>query len=137
MEEFVRRWNIDGWGNADLEAIDEVFAPVHTLQFNELEPTTTHRTNEQLKQAILRFHAAMPDFRGTVDHLVADGDQVAFQVTWEGTHTEPFDDIPPSNKRWRWTDMLIARIEDGKVVEVSFGSKCRAKDVLRRLAQQG
>ena len=82
----------------------------------------------------MRFHAAMPDFRGTVDLLVVEGDKVAFQVTWEGTHTQPFGEIPPSNKYWRWTDMLIVRIEDGKVVEVSFGSKCGAEDVLKRLA---
>ena len=34
----------------------------------------------------------------------------------------------------RWTDMLIARIDDEKVVEVSFGSKCGATDVFKRLS---
>lgn len=136
IEEFVRRWNVDGWGKGDLDAIDEVFAPEHILHFNELEPVDVKRTTEQLKQGIVEFRSYFADFRGTVDLLVVEGDHVAFQVTWEGVHTKQYGDIPPSNKLWRWTDMLIARIENGKVVEVSFGSKCDGFDVLKKLAAE-
>ena len=134
-KELVYRWNIDGWGKGDLDVIDEVFAPTHVLRFNELEPKDVQRTTEQLKKSVTRFHEAMPDFHGTVDQLVAEGDMVAFHVIWQGTHTGTFREFAPTNKHWRWTDMLIARIKDGKVVEVTFSSKCTPADVFRKLAE--
>ena len=133
-EKLVRRWNIDGWGKGDLDAIDELCAPEEVLHFNEIEPEDRIRTPEKQKKVITKFREAMPDFHGTIDHLLVEGDWVAVQVTWEGTHTQAFGDIPPSNKYWRWTDMMISRFENGKLVEASFGSKCKATDVLRKLA---
>ena len=134
IEALVRRWNMDGWGSGDLSAIDEVFATNHVFHFNESEPRIVHETTDEMKRRVIRFRAAIPDLQVTIDRLVVEDDQLAVQVTFEGTHTGPFDDIPPSGKHYRWTDMIIARIQDGKVQEASFSSKCSNVDVFRRLA---
>ena len=72
----------------------------------------------------------------TVDRIIAEGNEVAFQVTYEGTHTGPFGDIPATNKHYRWTDTLFVTIENGKMVEISAGSKCTHVDVFKKLAEE-
>jgi steroid delta-isomerase-like uncharacterized protein len=46
---------------------------------------------------------AFPDVRGTIRNVVASGDTVAQEVTWEGTHTGPLEGpggpLPPSGRR--------------------------------------
>ena len=65
------------------------------------------------------FFIAFPDVTNTIDNIVAEGDEVAFQVTHRGTHTGEFLGIAPTGKQIKMTNTAIYRIVDGKVVEGS------------------
>ena len=101
-KELLYRWNVDGWGKGDLDAIDEVFAPNRIVHWNDFGPTDQQRAPDVVKKMITIFREAMPDFHGTVDQLVAEGDMVAFHVIWEGTHTGTFkrgsQEFPPTKQ---------------------------------------
>src|SRR5215472_3459651 len=51
-----------------------------------------------LKGFISGFHAAFPDGQITIDQLIAEGDTIAARLTFRGTQTGQFQDIPPTGK---------------------------------------
>jgi predicted ester cyclase len=53
----------------------------------------------------------------SIEHMVADEDNVAFAYTVTGTHTDNFMGVSPTGKRIQARGMQIARFENGKVVE--------------------
>lgn len=130
----VHRWHVDGWGRGDLDAMDEVFAQEHVVHWNEIESKDQQRAPAQVKKAIVRFREAIPDLSAKIDDIVATEHKVAFQVTYEGTHTGQYGEIPSSGKHFKWTDMIIAHIENDKVTELTVPSRCGPFDVMRRLA---
>ena len=72
---------------------------------------------EGLKQYIRVTHTGFPDFRYTVEDMVAEGDVVAARATARGTHTGEYLGIPPTGKEASWTEMHIGRVEGGRFVE--------------------
>jgi predicted ester cyclase len=63
------------------------------------------------------FLGAFPDARVRVDNLVGEGDVVAETFVLEGTHTGPFQGIPPTGKPVRVTGMTMMRVVNGQIVE--------------------
>jgi steroid delta-isomerase-like uncharacterized protein len=63
------------------------------------------------------FFKAFPDIKATVNVMIAEGDKVALQVTWKGTHKGDFMGIPPTGKDVVMTNTDIFRIKDGKFIE--------------------
>jgi len=54
--------------------------------------------------------------------MVAEGDAVAVQVTFIGTHRKVYEGFAPTNRKSRFTDMQILRFSNGKIVESFLGS---------------
>ena len=63
------------------------------------------------------LHAAFPDAKVEVAHMVADEDNVAIAYTLTGTHQGEFQGVAPTGKPIRIRGMQIARFRDGKMVE--------------------
>jgi steroid delta-isomerase-like uncharacterized protein len=70
-----------------------------------------------LGRAFTRVRASFPDFRATVEDLVAEGDRVAYRWTFRGTHLGNFGGIPPTGRKAEWSVIGIARFAEGKIVE--------------------
>jgi predicted ester cyclase len=70
-----------------------------------------------LKRALPRFWAAFPDFRLSIDDIIAEGDRVVVRSTATATHRGAFCGVPPTGLRVRWTAIDIIRLADGKQVE--------------------
>ena len=68
-------------------------------------------------QFFTMLRTAFPDMKVTVDHLVADDDNVAFAYTLTGTHSGDFLGVPATGKTIRARGMQITRFENGKQVE--------------------
>jgi predicted ester cyclase len=65
---------------------------------------------------------AFPDFKTSVDHIIAEGDKVVVFTTTNGTHKGPFlfaPNIPPSGKQVSFRTADIYRISNstGQIVE--------------------
>ena len=98
-----------------LAAIETFVAPDeidHTLPPNL--PTDLTGT----KTAIALFLRAIPDLQVTIEDTVAEGGLVAIRYTSRGTQRGPFGPIPATGRPVHITSYLIARIADGKIVEM-------------------
>ena len=69
------------------------------------------------KQWMATARRSFPDLRGTVEHVLAEGDLVAGRVTWRGTQAGPFMGVAPTGGVVAFEAYHIARFEDGKVAE--------------------
>lgn len=73
---------------------------------------------EQTKQMAALLISAFPDWNGTVEDLVAEGNKVAVRFTYRGTHKGEFRGITPTGNSVEFTNDGIFRIENGKLVEL-------------------
>jgi predicted ester cyclase len=118
----VQRLYEEGWGRGKLDVFDEVFAPRHLLRWNDQVQTVQKRSTIELKEIVTSYREAFPDLKVTIGEIIAEGDKVAIQVTFEGTHIKPYEGFPPTNKKSRFTDMQILTFSEGKIVESTLGS---------------
>jgi steroid delta-isomerase-like uncharacterized protein len=124
-EAFVRRWIDDGFNNRRLAVVDELFA-------EEFAVNGTVIGRQGLKQSMQRHLNGFPDLHVTVDDLVADGEKVAVWYTAEGTHNGPFEGIPATGRRVKWSGSDLFYVDAGKITRALFLS-----DLNGLLAQLG
>ena len=63
------------------------------------------------------LRAAFSDLHIEVEHLLADGDDVAFAYTLTGTHDGPLMGHPGTGRAIKVRGLQISRFSDGKLVE--------------------
>lgn len=107
LEEVFNRGNIS--------LVDELFAP-DFVEHEELPPGIPPG-REAVKQLTTMFRSAFPDFKATIDDIVAEGDKVVIRQTWSGTHKGEFMGVPPTGKSVSFGVIDIVRIAGGKLVE--------------------
>jgi steroid delta-isomerase-like uncharacterized protein len=90
----------------------EVFAPDVSLQ----TPDGVFAGLEGAVALLQAYATAFPDFRLTIDDLVAEGDRVVVRYAFTGTHRGPLADIPATGKQVSVTNgVAFYRITGGKV----------------------
>lgn len=71
-------------------------------------PRTTSSTSPELrgrwivrghKQLVMVFRSAFPDWRESVEDMIAEGDKAGIRVKGHGTHEGEFQSIPPTGTR--------------------------------------
>jgi steroid delta-isomerase-like uncharacterized protein len=72
---------------------------------------------EGAKQKWAMYIAAVPDLHGTVEDMLAEGDEVAARWMAEGTHQGELLGVPATGKRFRFTGISICRLAEGKMAE--------------------
>lgn len=61
---------------------------------------------------------AFPDFKMPIKAIVAERDQVAVYLVFEGTHTgDSFGGVLPTGKTVKMSLMMLLRIAEGKIIE--------------------
>ena len=103
------------FSRGDLSRVDEYLAP-DFVEREELPPGLPGG-REGVKQLTAILRSAFPDFKATIDDLVAEGDKVVIRQTWRGTHRSEFMGVPPTGKSVSFGVIDILRIAGGKVVE--------------------
>jgi steroid delta-isomerase-like uncharacterized protein len=106
LEESDKR-NLDAWR--------EICTPDYQLHFaGDPKPMSL----EEHIQANRSMPEAFPDFRHTIEDIVAQGDKAVFRATLHGTHQGTFMGIPATGKAFQYTAMGLARFKDGKIAEM-------------------
>ena len=70
-----------------------------------------------LKLFVGALRAAFPDFRHTVEDVIAEGDKVVVRLAARGTQRGEFGGIPATGKQATWAEIHICDMADGKLVE--------------------
>jgi predicted ester cyclase len=104
----------------NLSVIDDIYsdryvldAPVQTDGSIRASGKTYGR--DGLKRRVVLFRSAFPDIHFTIGALLAEGDQVAVQYTFKGTHRGNFGELEPTGRSVAVTGILIAQLIDSKI----------------------
>jgi predicted ester cyclase len=92
----------DAISRGELDVLEELMAPDIAQEF---------------KGGVAEVRRAFPDYHGTNEIQIAEGDMVANHFVFYGTHRGEFMGIPPTGREVRFTGLAIDRIVDGKIVE--------------------
>ena len=92
----------DAISMGELDVLDELMAPEIAQEF---------------KEGIAEVRRAFPDYHGTNEIQIAEGDMVANHFVFYGTHRGEFMGIAPTGREVRFTGLTIDRVVDGKIVE--------------------
>jgi sigma-B regulation protein RsbU (phosphoserine phosphatase) len=76
----------------------------------------TLRGSAEVEAAARRWFAAFPDFTVHPEHLLIDGNQVAEEVTIEGTDTGGFLSMPSTGKHFRLPTVFLYTLIDDAIV---------------------
>lgn len=113
----------------NIGAIDEFFSSDCRIH---LPGSDLPVDREVFKKFVGMLYAAFPDLHHEIEHQIEEGNEVASLVTVRGTHKGDFQGIPPTGRQVTFTDMIMARIKDGK-----FFSLWAQFDLLGLLQQLG
>jgi predicted ester cyclase len=105
---------VDTINAGNVPALDNVFAS--GLVDRSPSPGATP-DREGLKQSLTALRTAFPDFRYTLEDEIAVGDRLVHRLTARGTQKGEFQGIPATGKQAVWSEIHLARLLDGKVVE--------------------
>jgi len=111
----VRRFIEEGLNKRDAALIDEVYSADYVGHDPE---RPAPRTIADLKQGMVGLLGKVfPGAQYSVEHLMAEGDLVAWHWTFTATHQGEIMGIPATGKQIRFGGINIFRLENGKVVE--------------------
>ena len=104
-------------GNYD--RIEEFVAPEYVNHRWNLKGKAEILTRgpEVYRQSHLGFRAAFPDLHIKTPQVIAEGDWLALNTIWSGTHEGVWRGIAPTGNRVIWGMMLFRRFLNGKMVE--------------------
>lgn len=112
--ELVLRHHDEVWSKGNLDAVDEIYAP----EFVGHDPGTPDWVGPAgVKLVVKRVRKAFPDFRETIEDLVAEGDKVVTRFTASGTHLGTLLGLPPTGKRFQMVEIGIFRLLNGQIAE--------------------
>jgi steroid delta-isomerase-like uncharacterized protein len=116
----VRRQFEELWNSGHLDRIDDFFAE-DFMNFGH-----QYRDGRALvKHIVTIWRTAFPDLRFTVDSMVAEGDSVMCETSFQGTHLGELQlipplqgpSLPPSGKTFSVKHMHRFRLKGGKIAE--------------------
>ncbi len=74
--------------------------------------------HEFVRKFIKRLRASLPDVKVEKVEVLNEADGVVtWQRTLSGTHRKAMQGIPPSEKKVKWTEMLVSRFDGDKIAE--------------------
>ena len=99
----------------------EGLVDLYTEDATRVTPFGTFKGRAAIHEAASREKAAFPDRTMTVDVYVEQGDTIAVEYTFVGTHTGPLampdgTELPPTGKRVEFKGMELLQLRDGKAV---------------------
>jgi predicted ester cyclase len=121
----IRRFYDEAINQKKLAVIEELFGASYVSHDLPSDPA-------ELKHFINGFHSAFPDGQITIEEMIAEGDTVATRLTFRGTQTGQFQEIPPTGKAVTVPAQDMYHLREGKIVEHWGGP-----NLLRLLQQLG
>lgn len=102
----------------DLEGFKAEVAPNYVRHCQAMPPELQElEGTEEFFAFIEEFIIAVPGYTDTISQMIAHEDKVAYISTMSGVHTGPMGDLPATGKEFTIVNIIIQRIEDGKVAE--------------------
>ena len=102
----------------DLEAFGEALTPGYVRHCQAMPPDLREMRGPAAMVAWLRANqATFPDYREELEHVVGEGDFVAWRSRGTGTMAGPMGPFPPTGKRMDLTIIGVHRFEGSRIAE--------------------
>ena len=101
----------------DFDAVRQLLSP-DFVRHSQASPSVSVANADQFIDYLRADAAVFPDSRQTLEHIVAEGDLVAFWIRYEGTQDGQMGPFPPSHKRMRLDSGGLFRVRDGRLAEL-------------------
>ena len=115
-KDIVRRFG-EAVNNNNYEALDDIVS-ANFIRHSQATPEVKIRSLEEFKQFGKISSESIPDMKGTIEMMIAEGDFVAIYATFIGTQKGSMGPFPASNKKMESKTMAIFRLENGKIAEL-------------------
>jgi predicted ester cyclase len=104
--------------SGDFEGFKAAVSPEYVRHCQAMPPELQelHGT-EEFFAFIEEWMIAAPEYTDTISQMIAHEDRVAYVSTMTGIHSGPLGDIPPTGKEFTIVNIVIQRLEAGKVAE--------------------
>jgi steroid delta-isomerase-like uncharacterized protein len=112
----VTRLSEEIWNQGKVELCDDLFPDnyvAHQPAFGDPEP----RGPKSVADFVQLFRAGFPDIHIEILDVFGSGDQVAWRLSWSGTHTGDYLGMPPTGRTIDVAVIGVNRIVEGKIVE--------------------
>jgi predicted SnoaL-like aldol condensation-catalyzing enzyme len=116
VRRFVDELNNEG----RMEVADEIFAPecyAHALDYRPVPMNPRVNGPAHIKPLTRLWRYGFPDWKMTIDQLIAEDDKVVLVYTAGGTHMGRIGDMGPTGKEIRFSGIRVFRIVEGRIVE--------------------
>ena len=116
-EAVVRRFVEEGLNQKNYEAIHEEICADGLVIEAPGVPMADGKANgkEIYKQSVMGFIGAFPDVQCTIPFLVAEGEAVAADLAYHGTHEKEFAGVPASHEHVKGGELWFFEFENGKI----------------------
>ena len=114
-ESIVRRLIERGFNEGNLEVVDAITSPA-LVEHQTFGPGHAPGA-EGVRAVVASLRRAFPDFRLSIEDLVADGDTVWLRMVATGTNEGSFMGHAPTRRPIRIDVFDAMRVEDGRMVE--------------------
>jgi steroid delta-isomerase-like uncharacterized protein len=111
----VRRLIEEVWNKGNLSVADELFAS--TYEHHDASSPDFGRGPESEKKRATLYRTAFPDFRLTVEDIIAEGETVMTRWSCRGTHKGDLSGIAPTGKQFTISGITVGRLANGKIAE--------------------
>lgn len=114
---------------ANLGAIDEVFSTNYIAHAGDKK----YHGHDFLKRWTKQIHLAVQGIK-VVNILVLSQDEetITWQRTLTGKHINDLKGIPASDKKVTWTEMVVSRFENEKIIEEWVVSELASELILKQ-----
>jgi len=104
--------------SGDFESFKTALAPNYRRHCQAMPPEFQELEGTDVFLAFLQeFTTAVPEYEDTITQMIAQGDRVAYVSTMKGIQTGPMGNLPATGKEFTLVNIIIQRLEDGKVAE--------------------
>jgi predicted ester cyclase len=104
--------------SGDLEGFKAAISPNYVRHCQAMPPELQElRGTNEFFGFIEEFLVAVPEYEDTISLMIADGDKVAYVSTITGVMTGPMGGFPATGKEFTLDNIIIQRLENGKVME--------------------
>lgn len=99
---------------------ETVYTDLYSADYGWYFPAnnTEKLTREEEAGFVKLLWSGFPDIQWNIEEIVTSGNVVMVRFTNEGTHEGEYQGIPPTGIKWESGGVWIARIKEGKLIEV-------------------
>lgn len=102
------------WNERKLSEIDRFLAPLYTIRSDPGDPWDGKTlTRSEFAERLTISCSPFPDQKFTTEGMIAEGNRIAFDWRWTGTHLADLPGFPASGRTIRTSGVTICDFENG------------------------